>query len=156
MKLKNILARKGYIAIKLKKTTTNHYEIRAKINSIKGRFILDTGASNSCIGLEYIAFFKLNAEDSSTKAAGAGAIDMLTQQSANNKIVFFNSKKTKSWQFHHLHLVIFDLSHVNTALTQHNANAVHGIIGADILTNGNAIIDYKKNRLFLKRKVFKF
>lgn len=150
MKLKNILKRKSYIAIKLKKTITNHYEVKAKINGKKGRFILDTGASNSCVGLNQIKRFKLNAKDSKTKAAGAGAIDMFTQQANNNKITLGN------WNYNNFNLVLFDLTHVNTALTQHNAKEVHGIIGADILQKGQAIIDYKKNRLYLKKLVFKF
>ena len=150
MKLKNILKRKNYISVKLKKTITNHYEVKATINGKKGRFILDTGASNSCVGFDQIKRFKLQAKDSKTKAAGAGATDMLTQQALKNKL------KIGKWKYHNLHLVLFDLTHVNKALTQHNAKAVHGIIGADVLQKGKAIIDYKKNRLYLKRKVFKY
>ena len=48
------------------------------------------------------------------------------------------------------HLVIFDLSHVNEALQQHKAKPVHGIIGADILLEGKAIIDYYNHCLYLK------
>ncbi len=58
MKLKNMLKRKNYVIIKLKKTITNHYEVKAKINGKKGRFILDTGASNSCVGLDQIKTIK--------------------------------------------------------------------------------------------------
>ncbi len=156
MKLKNILKRKNYVTIKLKKTITNHYEVKAKINGKKGRFILDTGASNSCVGLDQIKRFKLNAKDSKTKAAGAGATDMLTQQALKNKLTFSASTGSATWKYDNFNLVLFDLTHVNTALTQHNAKAVHGIIGADILQKGNAIIDYKKNRLYLKKLVFKY
>lgn len=155
MKLKKILIRKGYYCIKLKKTVTNHYELKAKINGKKGRFILDTGASNSCVGFDQIERFKLDAKESETKAAGAGAIDMLTQQATNNHLKI-NATKNTAWKINNFNLVLFNLSHVNTALTQHNAKAIHGIIGADILQKGDAIIDYKKNRLYLKRIVFKF
>ncbi|MCF6350984.1 MAG: retroviral-like aspartic protease family protein [Flavobacteriaceae bacterium] len=150
MKLKNILKRKNYITLKLKKTITGHYEIKAKINGKKGRFILDTGASNSCVGLDQAKHFKLNAKDSKTKASGAGAIDMPTQQATKNKI------KLGKWSYNNFNLILFDLSHVNTALTQHNAKVVHGVIGADILQKGNAIIDYQKDKLYLKKIIFKF
>jgi len=155
MNLKKILIRKGYYCIKLKKTATNHYEVKAKINGKKGRFILDTGASNSCVGFDQIERFSLDAIDSDTKAAGAGAIDMLTQMAKNNSLAIQTVKKS-IWKINNFNLVLFNLSHVNTALIQHNAKAVHGIIGADILQRGDAIIDYKKNRLYLKRTVFKF
>lgn len=150
MKLKKILKKKGYISIKLKRTITNHFEVKAKINGIKGRFILDTGASNSCIDFNDSNLFKLDVKDSETLASGAGATDMLTKQSLNNKI------QLKKWQFVEFNLVLFDLSHVNNALKQHNAKTVHGIIGADILQKGEAIINYKNKKLYLKRFIFKY
>ena len=149
MKLKKTLNRKGYISIKLKKTITNHYEVKAKINGIKGRFILDTGASNSCVDFSEEKYFKLQVKDSKTLASGAGATDMFTKLSIKNNI------QIKNWNFNNLNIVLFDLSHVNTALTQHNAKTIHGIIGADILQKGKAIIDYKNNKLFLKKLVYK-
>ncbi len=62
--LKQFLKKKNYKEIRLKKTKTNHFELKAKINGIKGRFIIDTGASNSCLGLEEIALFSLKTEAS--------------------------------------------------------------------------------------------
>lgn len=144
-RLEKILKKKKYIKIKLKKIATNHLELKGKINGVKGRFILDTGASNSCVGLDMIEYFNLDAQESETKAAGAGATDMETQQSDNNLL------KIGDWRTRKCHLVLFNLSHVNTALTQHNANEVHGIIGADVLRKGKAIIDYSNNILYLKR-----
>jgi predicted aspartyl protease len=149
-RLKRILSHNGYVKIKLTKTATNHFEMKVKINGVKGRFILDTGASNSCVGFDKIAHFKLDATDSKVKAAGAGASSMDTQQSKRNTI------KIKDWRFKNFNLVLFDLSHVNTALVNHGAKTVEGIIGADILELGEAIIDYKKKRLYLKRLIFKY
>jgi hypothetical protein len=143
--IQKILKKNKYIKIKLKKIATNHLELKAKINGIKGRFILDTGASNSCVGLDRIEYFKLVAEESETKAAGAGATGMETQQSKNNTL------EITKWKTKKCHLVLFDLSHVNTALTEHKAEEVHGIIGADILQKGKAFIDYNKNLLYLKK-----
>lgn len=150
MKLDKILLRKGYSIIKLKKINTNHFELKATLNGVKGRFILDTGASNSCIDFSLSEKFKLKVEDSDTKAAGAGAIDLDTKTSSKNNIQISN------WRYNSFNLVLLDLTHVNTALTEHHAEAVDGIIGADILEKGKAIIDYGSKRLFLKKLVFKF
>ena len=144
-RLEKILKEKKYIKISLKSIATNHIELKAKINGVKGRFILDTGASNSCVGLDAIDNFKLIAEESETKAAGAGATNMETQLSKNNTL------KIGKWSTHKFHLVLFDLTHVNTALTDHNAKEVDGIIGADILRKGRAFIDYNKNVLYLRK-----
>ena len=142
--LKDFLTDKGYSKVKLKFTKTNHFEIKASINGIKGRFILDTGASNSCVGFEAIERFNLKVKDSEIKAVGAGASDMLTQISNSNAI------KVGKWKKNRVPLILFNLSHVNNGLINHNADPVDGIIGADILKKGKAIIDYEKKYLYLK------
>ena len=144
MTLQEFLHAQGYLKIKLRLTKTNHFELKATINGIKGRFILDTGASNSCIGFNSTDQFELLVEESDMMAAGAGAIDMETRQSKNNKINIGKWRKDK------ITLILFDLAHVNTALVNHNSEPVDGIIGADILKKGEAIIDYKTKYLFLK------
>jgi len=142
--LKNFLLNKGYSNIKLKLTKTNHFEIKASINGIKGKFILDTGASSSCVGFEAIERFNLKVKDSEIKAVGAGASDMMTKISNSNNL------RIGKWQKNRVALILFNLSHVNTGLVNHNAEPVDGIIGADILKKGKGIIDYEKKYLYLK------
>ncbi|MGA9637486.1 retropepsin-like aspartic protease [Flavobacterium sp.] len=143
-KLQEILKQEKYKKIKFKITKTQHLLIKAKINGVKGNFILDTGASSSCIGFETVGLFLVDAQDSKTKASGAGATGMLTQTASNNKMQLGTWKKSK------FDLVIFDLSHVNEALMQYKTKPVHGIIGADVLLRGKAIIDYYNHYLYLQ------
>lgn len=150
MPLKDYLTNRDYHSIMLRKTKTNHFELKAKINGVKGRFILDTGASNTCVDFNLAERFKLEAEDSDTKAAGAGATEMLTKQAQDVKI------QIGKWRYHNLHLVLLDLTHVNTALVDHFAKPIEGIIGADILKHGKAVIDYDKKYLYLKKQIFLF
>ena len=138
------LLKKEYKKVKLKLTKTNHFEVKATINGVKGLFILDTGASSSCIGFEDVELFKLKAKASNIKAAGAGATDMITQTASNNTI------KIGRWKKQKITLVLFNLTHVNTALIMHNAKPVNGIIGADILKKAKGVIDYEKKYLYLK------
>lgn len=142
--LEGLLKQEQYKKIKFKFSKTKHLLIKASINGILGDFILDTGASTTCIDFSGIDFFKITAQISDTKASGAGAVGMETQVSKNNLI------KLGSWKTVDLNLVIFDLSHVNSALTDYKVKPVHGIIGADILEKGFAVIDYKNQLLFLK------
>ena len=137
--LQEFLLEKGYTKIKLHLTKTNHFEIKVTINGVKGVFIVDTGASSSCVGFDAIETFKLIAKDSEIKAAGAGATNMITQISKMNRLKIGNWKKEK------VALILFNLTHVNKALINHNATPVDGIIGADILKGSKAIIDYEKN-----------
>jgi len=142
--LYDTLKQKGYKRLKFKLSKTQHLLIKATINGIKGNFILDTGASNSCVGFEAIDHFNLLAADSDTKAAGAGGIGMATQTSIKNTL------KLGRWSTKSFGLVIFDMSHVNEALRQYKARPVHGIIGADVLLKGKAIIDYYNFCVYLK------
>jgi predicted aspartyl protease len=142
--LHEVLKKEKYKKIKFKVTKTQHLLIKAKINGISGNFILDTGASNTCVGFESIELFELGAEASKTKAAGAGATGMITQTASNNIL------QIGSWKDLDFALVIFDLSHVNEALRQYKSKPVHGIIGADVLLQGKAIIDYYNHYVYLQ------
>ena len=143
--LKKLLEKKAYVRIPLEMTETNHFALEVKVNGISGRFILDTGASNTCIGFENIERFKLTSEASEIKAAGAGATNMDTLIATKNRI------QIGTWQQKRCKIVLFDLVHVNEALTTHNATPVDGIIGADVLENAKAVIDYGKRKLYLKK-----
>jgi len=142
--LRQFLLEKKYKRIKLQKTATNHLELKAILNGVEGNFILDTGASNSCVGNDEAEHFNLFSKDSDIRAAGAGSSNMLTRVSENNTIEIGHWKKKK------IDLVLFNLRHINQALAEHEADVVHGIIGADILERGKAVIDYKRKCLYLK------
>lgn len=143
--LPEILKKEGYNKIKFKVTKTQHLLLKGSVNGVKGNFILDTGASNSCVGFESVTLFQLRATKSKTKAAGAGATGMLTQIAIGNKL------QLGRWKINDLDVVIFDLSHVNKALIDHKTKPVDGIIGADILLKSKGIIDYYNHCLYLKK-----
>jgi predicted aspartyl protease len=140
-----IIEENNYTKVKFKISKTQHLLIRAKINGVAGNFILDTGASNSCVGFESISLFHLDPRESMTKASGAGATGMQTQIAPNTKL------QLGRWKSSTIELVIFDLSHVNEALVAHKSKTVHGIIGADVLLRGKAIIDYYNHYLYLQK-----
>jgi hypothetical protein len=59
---------------------------------------------------------------------------MFTQTASNNKLQLDFGRFI-------IRFSDFDLSHVNEALIQHKSKPVHGIIGADVLLKGKAIVD---------------
>jgi len=144
--LKQFLFDRDYIRVKLKKTATNHFEIVAKVNGIKGKFILDTGASKSCLGIEDIDFFKLKTKTSEHKASGAGPSEIDTMISSKNEVALGKFKIKK------IGLILISLEHINNALQKQDVEPIQGIIGADILHKGKAIIDYNKKYLYLLKK----
>ena len=90
--LKKTILKKGYKEIPFKISKTNHIIVKVMLNGSKGRFVLDTGASNSCIGFGDEAYFNVETEESETKASGAGATNMETQKSVSNEL------KMNNWQ----------------------------------------------------------
>ncbi|MGE4347392.1 MAG: retropepsin-like aspartic protease [Flavobacteriaceae bacterium] len=145
-RLEELLKENDYIKSNFKLSKTQHLLITAKINGISGKFILDTGASNSCVDFQFEEYFKLKTQDSKTQVAGAGAVGM------PSKISEYNMLKIGRWKAFQMNVVLFDLTHVNQALSQVKIKPIHGIIGADVLLEGKAIIDYENKSLFLKKQ----
>ena len=141
--LNKFLKNDGYFSIKLVFLETKHYLIEAKINGVKGRFILDTGASNSCICTSLEDRFKVISKESKEKASSANSEMTHTMISKNNRIQIDKWNSNAS-------LITFDMSHINNALSQKKIDPIDGIIGADTLKKSNSILDYKSNKLFMK------
>lgn len=142
--LRQHLLKKGYTRIKLNTTLTNHLELKATVNGNQGSFLLDTGASSSCIDNTHVQHFDLLTTSTEITASGAGASGLKTLISDSNSI------HIEKWSLKNLKLVVLDLSHVNNALIKYKSETVHGILGADILKKGKGIIDYQYKCLYLK------
>ena len=141
--LNKFLKTSGYCSVKLIFLKTKHYLIEAKVNSINGRFILDTGASNSCICTSLEDKFKVISEYSKEKASSANSEMTHTNISKRNIIQIGKWNSNAS-------LITFDMSHINSALNQKKIDPIDGIIGADVLKKSKSILDYKSNKLFMK------
>ena len=142
--LYQFLRSKGYTRVRLQSLSTNHYVLVATLNGVKGRFILDTGASNTCVSTELTAHFHLNAKPSEEKASSASANELDTE------VAHQNTLKIGSWSSQRRSVVLFDLQAVNHSLQKLDIEKVDGIIGADILQSSKGVIDYLNDWLYLK------
>jgi len=136
----------GYISVKLKFLKTNHYLLKACINGVEGKFILDSGASSSCICLSLENKFKIDSKENKIKASSATSNMEDTRLSKNNAI------KIRKWRSK-ISLVSIDMTHINKVLSEKETESVDGIIGADVLKKSKAVIDYESNKLYLKIKI---
>jgi hypothetical protein len=130
--------------IKFKILQTSHILIKAKINDVLGNFILDTGASNTCIGYEYEEKFNFILSDQSTFTASASDENLSNHISLNNKI------QLGRWHSY-MDIVAIDISTINIVMKKLGITEIHGIIGADVLLEGTGIIDYSQNKLLLHK-----
>ena len=133
----------GYISVKLKLLKTNHYLLKACINRVEGKFILDSGASSSCVCLSLENKFKISSKKNKIKASSATSNMEDTRLSKNNTI------ELRKWRSK-INLVSIDMTHINSVLNEKVTESVDGIIGADVLKKSKALIDYESNKLYLK------
>ena len=141
--LNKFLKSEGYSSVKLIFLETKHYLIEAKVNGIKGRFILDTGASNSCICTSLEDKFKVLSKESKEKASSANS------EMTHTKISKSNTIQIGKWE-DKINIITFDMNHINNSLSEKKIDPIDGIMGADILKKSKAILDYKSNKLYLK------
>ena len=125
-------------------TNSNHIIIECKVNSVTGKFIIDTGASNSCINYFSASKFNVEFKKSNEKASSATNEINETYFSKNNKL------KIGDFQKKHFDLVLFDMTFINNSLKEKGVSDVDGIIGNDILNELNVCINYKKKEIRLE------
>jgi len=143
MKLEKFLRKKNYIPVQLAVIPSGHHLVSVKLNGKKGLFILDTGASNTCVDEAKADYFKLKLKDTEHKATGAGTTEIDIQLAKKNKL------KIGDWRAKKVVVVVMDLSHINEALSMFQVE-VDGIIGADMLRAGRGVIQFDKELLYLK------
>ena len=132
MNLPAYLKSLGYIEVPFTITRVNHIVIQAKANGQDVTLIVDTGASRTCIAESCAERLGL-ALPKKTKALS----------------------KLESLEIGSLHLTDFetwlvDFSYINMIVEMKGEEFCDGVLGADILRQASALIDYKCCRLYLK------
>ena len=143
--LPEFLQRKGYLAISIEKNNIGHFVIKGKINGKQALFILDTGASATCLDFESAKKLDVSSKPTEGKSAGYGG-DAEKIEVANT-IIEMGNFKTDSMK-----TTIIDLTSVNQAYAAEIGGHIDGVIGADILAGRSAIIDYETKALYLRTK----
>ena len=131
-------------SISFKTLSTNHIIIDAVVNNVDGKFLIDTGASNSCIDLIKSEKFKLNYRKSDEQASSA------TNEIKETFISKKNSLLIGECYINDFDIILFNMKHVINSLLDKDEIEIDGIIGADILIKYNCCIDYKENKLLIK------
>jgi len=137
----------NYHQVRLDKLATGHLVIEAAINDVPGVFILDTGAGTTVVDEKNIELFRLNVVMENVKGAGAGGGGLTVYSSADNKL------SINEFHIFPFKLAAMSFEHVNTGLQDHGViDIIHGVLGADLLEEANAIIDCSGLHLYLRMK----
>ena len=106
-------------------------------------FLIDTGASNSCVDRRRADYFNLEAEGDNLPLQGAGQ-EKLYAQSSRKRSLYYSDQ-----EICHLCFMLIDMDSINVALSEQEEGNIDGIIGADILHKKKAVIDYEQCCLYL-------
>lgn len=138
------LSARGYIALRTQRSAVGHFEIEARINDVPALLLIDTGASMTVIDEQSAQKLALPLETAEEKAGGLGVTDLTISQGVLDHL------KIDTFTLAQVETYVMNLSHVNRALEARNARRADGIIGADILSNHAAMIDYCDAIVYLK------
>lgn len=137
-------ATRGFSAIGLTRAATGHLLVHASINGVSGRFVLDTGAGRSVIESSQQQKFRLTAPDRArTTAIGAGG-------SVPMRVSHGNQLQIGGYADASFTAYLMPLEHVNLAFASRGLKRIDGVIGADVLRDGKAVIDYGNATLYLR------
>ena len=118
----------------------------ARVNGVKAKLLIDTGASNSCLNQALRDRFLVKELGDPFEAAGASEGKM--------KAVFSHAGELHLGRFatgpHSF--VLLDMTHINATLSSQGAAPIDGILGADFFFQKNAQIDYQQRWLVFDRK----
>lgn len=139
--------KKKYTKIPIRLNTIGHLEIDVTIDGTKTVFLLDTGASNTVIDIGFAKDNLLEFAAINEQGGGVGTSQMVL---FHKQVALF---KINNFEIPSFDLYATDFQHVKDSLAKKGiTESCNGVIGADILLRYNAIIEYKKKRLYLKNK----
>ncbi|MBL4710455.1 MAG: clan AA aspartic protease [Flavobacteriales bacterium] len=123
-----------------------HLTLGVRVNGVSTNMVLDTGASRSVIDLDYLSEIipelSLNEEEMSSASVGAGDLQSFT--------TILDLIEIEEFRISQFEIAVMDLTHVKSSYLQLGEEAVFGVIGGDILSEYDALIDYSALTLKLR------
>ena len=123
--------------ILLEITASKHIVCNLKINDKRARFLVDTGASNSCFDILKKEKYNIQSKGKEIELTSAAEKKMGAISSDNCKLTF-NLQKVLD-----VTLMLIDMSTINDALEEQKEKKIDGILGGDILEEIKAKINYE-------------
>ena len=132
-----------YVLIPFTRERSHHITVVARLAGRSARFIVDTGAGGTILDSGALSRYKLKLSSASSKAGGLGAAAMRLNYVAEHDL------RLEGLDLSETRLLAVDLSHVNAGLNKSKVERVIGVLGADVLWNRHAIIDYGRSLMLL-------
>lgn len=143
--LADYLSQHGYSAIAMNKLATGHETVTVEINGVSGWFVLDSGAGATVIHSARLAKYELASTEAVNSSIGIGAGGQSSIMSHDIQSLRIDGAALNLPQVRSM-----DLSGVVEALTAATGTEIDGVIGQDVLTRYQGVIDVKAQQLFLR------
>lgn len=128
-------------------TESFHVFLHVLVNHKKVRMLLDTGASKTVLDKEFVeSKLKSSKLESSNNPTSSLHATVQSSDIMTAKSITIGSSKLKDYM-----ITVLDLTHVNKTYKMVKCKPIQGILGSDILVEKQAIIDYGKKQLKLKK-----
>ena len=131
----------GYIKMKSYKKPI----VQADVNGKKGYFLVDTGAEISVINTADLQRFKLEA----AKIYGDHKRAIGFNGETTSVMRIKNAEVTFGELYDHKDFYSLDLANLILSIEAKTGIRIHGIIGTDVLTKYNCVIDYNQRQIVL-------
>jgi clan AA aspartic protease (TIGR02281 family) len=142
--LHDLLVSQAYRPVALTRTPVGHFSMRGTIDDQPVTLLLDTGASSTVIDRATAGNIGLSPQLVDNKGGGLGAVGTRTERAP------VASVRLDGFQTHLDNVFVMDIATVNQTLADNGAEAVDGVVGADVLLRGRAVIDYARGVLYLQ------
>ena len=141
--LANLLSRHGFHRHLLVPNRVGHLQLVGLLQNSPVDILVDTGAASTVVDLSYCRAKGIPTRDTGKVGGGAGGMTLA---------IHALDGATLSLDGHLLRsdgVYAVDFAHVNEGLVTKGASPVHGVLGADVLSYHQAVIDYATMSLFL-------
>src|SRR5690349_7318047 len=142
--LAQTLGSAGFERYQLQRNATGHLVIVGHLANEPIAMLVDTGGSSTVVDLAWCTERKIPLRATGNLGGGAGGVT-LEIHAVDGVNLALGPQELRTDK-----LFALDMSHVNRGLENNGASKIVGVIGADVLANHAAVIDYSTESLFLK------
>jgi hypothetical protein len=142
MDVRTFLDRAGYDSVPLSTTAVGHLHVDGHFNDRPVTVLVDTGATDTVVdeGFARREGFELKRSRKSGGGLGDARAVVHSIVQARLSVGWIGVAVDRFW--------VLDLSHIAAALARKGVSAPQVILGADVLKQRSAVIDYASGRLF--------
>ena len=124
---------------------SRHISVVARLSGKPAKLIVDTGAGVTCIHSDSLNRYKLKLSQKTKKGGGVGSACMKLTNVESHDLSF------EGVDLSTFKLIALDLSHVIAGLAKAKVEGVVGDLGADVLHQRRAVIDYARGVILLSK-----